>query len=85
MKIQPIEFPLGIGTADELRTTVIEGVAYYSLVDTNKTSVMSDGKEVTFKVLHSSNLKLEEGQTDIDVINSMIIELLGVEIIPEQE
>lgn len=74
MKIQPIEFPLGIGTADELRIIVDKGVAYYNLVDTTKTT----GIEFAFKVLHSSSLKLEEGQEDAD---SLIINMLGVNVI----
>jgi hypothetical protein len=78
MKIQPIEFPLGIGTADELRIIVDKGVAYYNLVDTTKTTVMYDDIEFAFKVLYSSSLKLEEGQEDAD---SLIINLLGVTVI----
>lgn len=78
MKIQPIEFPLGIGTANELRIIVDQGVAYYNLVDTTKTTVMSNDIEFSFKVLHSSSLKLEEGQEDAD---SLIINLLGVTVI----
>jgi hypothetical protein len=78
MKIQPIEFPLGIGTADELRVVVSEGIAYYNLVDTSKTYIMSDGTELGFKLLHSNRLKLEEGQEDAE---SLIINLLGVTII----
>lgn len=78
MKIEPIQFPLGMGIADELRIVVSEGVAYYNLVDTTKTTVMSDDVEFAFKVLHSSSLKLEEGQEDAD---SLIINLLGVTVI----
>ena len=81
MKIQPVEFPLGIGTADELRIIVDKGVAYYNLVDTTKTTVMPNDVEFAFKVLYSSSLKLEEGQTDTDTINSLIINLLGVVVI----
>jgi hypothetical protein len=78
MKIQPIEFPLGIGIADELRIIIDKGVAYYNLVDTTQTTVMYDDVEFAFKVLHSSKLKLEEGQEDAD---SLIINLLGVTVI----
>lgn len=78
MKIQPIEFPLGIGTADELRIIVDKGVAYYNLVDTTKTTVMSNGPEIPYKILYSDTLKLEEGQENVD---SLIINLLGVNVI----
>ena len=67
-----------MGTANELRIVVSEGIAYYNLVDTSKTSVMSDGTELGFKLLHSNRLKLEEGQEDAD---SLIINLLGVTVI----
>jgi hypothetical protein len=85
MKIEEIHFPLNLGTADELNIIVSEGFAYYNLVDTNQTTSMPNGPEVPYRVLYSNRLQLEEGQTDVDAINSMIIELLGVEVIPEQE
>lgn len=83
MTIQPIEFPLNIGTADKLNIIVSEGVVYYNLVDTTQTTSMINGPEVPYRVLYSNRLQLEEGQEDINIINNMIIELLGVEVIPE--
>ena len=85
MKIEEIHFPLNLGTADELNIIVSEGFAYYNLVDTTQTTTLTSGSEIPYRVLYSNRLQLEEGQTDVDVINSMIIELLGVEVIPEQE
>jgi len=85
MKIQEIQFPLNLGTADELNVIVSEGFAHYNLVDTTQTTILTNGPEIPYKVLYSNRLQLEEGHTDVDAINSMIIELLGVEIIPEQE
>jgi hypothetical protein len=83
MTIQPIEFPLNIGTANKLNIIVSEGVVYYNLVDTSQTTLMPNGPEVPYRVLYSNRLQLEEGQTDVNVINNMIIELLGVEVIQE--
>jgi len=83
MTIQPIEFPLNIGTADKLNITVSEGVVYYNLVDTTQTTSMPTGPEVPFRVLYLNKLQLEEGQEDIESINNMIIQLLGVEVVPE--
>lgn len=78
MKIQPIEFPLNIGTADELVIIISEGVAYYKLIDTTKITVTSDGRESKYKLLYSDKLILEEGQEDAD---SLIINLLGVVVL----
>jgi hypothetical protein len=78
MKIQPVEFPLEIGTADELRIVVDKGVAYYNLVDTSKTSVMPNGTEFGFKLLYSDRLKLEDNESDAE---SLIVNLLGVTLI----
>jgi hypothetical protein len=83
MKIQEIQFPLNLGTADELNIIVSEGFVYYNLVDTNQTTILINGPEIPYKVLYSNRLQLEEGQTDVDIINSMVIELLGVKIVLE--
>jgi hypothetical protein len=85
MKIQEIQFPLNLGTADELNIIVSEGFAHYNLVDTSQTTILTTGPEIPYKVLYSNRLQLEEGQTDVDTINNMIIELLGVKLISEQE
>jgi hypothetical protein len=83
MTIQPIEFPLNIGTANKLNIIVSEGVVYYNLVDTSQTTPMPNGPDVPYRILYSNRLQLEEGQTDTDIINNMVIELLGVEIVSE--
>jgi hypothetical protein len=81
MKIEPIEFPLGIGIADELRIVVNDGVAYYNLLDTSKVTVMNDGTEFKFKILYSDKLKLSNEQKDDNEIKTVITNLLGLTLI----
>lgn len=82
MKIQPIQFSLEIGIADELRVIVNENVAYYNLVDTNKETIMPNGRKFEFKVLYSSTLILNEDQVaDVEKATDAVVKLLGVTLI----
>lgn len=81
MKIELIEFPLGIGIADELRIVVNDGVAYYNLLDTSKVTVMNDGTEFKFKILYSDKLRLSDEQKDDNEIKTVITNLLGLTLI----
>lgn len=81
MKIQPVEFPLGIGIADELRVIINEGVAYYTLVDNSKITIMHNGSEFPFKILHSSTFKIEDEVIEKEDVKNTIISKLGLTLI----
>lgn len=78
MKIQEVTFPLGIGVADELRVAVNEGTVYYNLVDTKQTTVMTNGADLQFKILHSNRITPENSQITEEEANNLIVSLLGV-------
>jgi len=78
MKIQEIQFPLNIGSADELRVILSNGTAYYSLEDTSQTSVLLDGSILPFKVLYTNKMILENDQITEEQARDLIINLLGV-------
>jgi len=42
MNIQPIEFPLGLGIANQLRVIVSQGIIFYNLSDTSQTTVIQE-------------------------------------------
>lgn len=95
MNIQPIQFPLNIGTADTLRTHVREDletensiIAYYSLVDSSQTTEIVEGQQLPYKVLYVDKLLVEGNdylayKQDSDSINNYIANLLGVTPIEE--
>lgn len=90
MKIQEIQFPLNIGTADELRVNINEGVVYFSLTDTTSTSQFPNGAELPYKILYSDRIILSEEEVnaheDLNAYaNDLVVNLLGVEVIQEQE
>ena len=81
MKIQEISFPLGLGIADELLIVVSNGIAYYKLIDTSKMVVEKEGKKTGHKILYSDTLVLSEEQQNLETVNNIIINLLGVTVI----
>lgn len=96
MKIQEIQFPLNIGTADELRVFTREDletenstVIPFVLVDTTKTTDIVGGQQLPYKVLHSAKTTIEGDdyltyKQDPDSINNYIANLLGVTPIEEE-
>ena len=80
MKIEPIQFPLNLGTADELKIVFSQETVYYNLVDTSKITVVPNGPEIPYKILYSDKLVLEK-QEDAETINNLVINLLGVTVI----
>jgi hypothetical protein len=95
MKIQQIQFPLSIGTADTLSTQVKKDldaedytIVYYAFIDTTQTSELNDGNEIPNKMLHASSLRLDgesyiEYKNDNSKLDSIIASMLGVVIIEE--
>lgn len=81
MKIQEVTFPLGIGVADELRVAVDKGTVYYNLVDTKQTTVMTNGPELTFKILHSNRIVPDNSQITEEQAKNLVISLLGVTLL----
>lgn len=96
MKIQPIEFPLGIGTADELRVYVREDLEtensitiHYALLDTDQTTHITDEQQIPSKTLYSNKLIVTGNdyvsyKVDSNYINELVVNLLGVTVIPEE-
>ena len=79
MNIQPIEFPLGLGTANQLRVIVSQGIIFYNLSDTSQTSVIQD-RTYPYKVLHSGQIVLDNEEVSQEQANNLVISLLGVVI-----
>lgn len=90
MTIQPVQFPLNIGTATELKIQVLEHTdnetsvnVHYHLEDTTKTTILSSGGSLPYRILYSNNIILE-GQDYLDYkansanLDTLIINLLGV-------
>lgn len=95
MKIQKIQFPLNIGSADVLTAMARKDldaedytIVYYAFVDTTQDSELNDGTKIHNKMLHGSSLKLSdenylEYKNDNSKLDSIIASILGVEIIAE--
>ena len=79
MNIQPIEFPLGLGTANQLRVIVSQGIIFYNLSDTSQTSVIQD-RTYPYKVLHSGQIVSDNEEINQEQANNLVISLLGVVI-----
>lgn len=95
MKIQPIQFPLNIGTADELRVFIREDletensiVTHFALIDTNQTQEIVAGQQLPYKPLYTDKTTIEGDdyltyKQDPNSINNYIANLLGVTPIEE--
>jgi len=79
MNIQPIEFPLGLGIANQLRVIVSQGIIFYNLSDTSQTTVIQD-RTYPYKVLHSGQIVLDNEEVSQEQANNLVISLLGVVI-----
>jgi len=79
MNIQPIEFPLGLGTANQLRVIVSQGIIFYNLSDTSQTTVIQD-RTYPYKVLHSGQIVSDNEEVSQEQANNLVISLLGVVI-----
>jgi hypothetical protein len=79
MNIQPIEFPLGLGTANQLRVIVSQGIIFYNLSDTSQTTVIQD-RTYPYKVLYSGQIVLDNEEVSQEQANNLVISLLGVVI-----
>jgi hypothetical protein len=79
MNIQPIEFPLELGTANQLRVIVSQGIIFYNLSDTSQTTVIQD-RTYPYKVLHSGQIVLDNEEVSQEQANNLVISLLGVVI-----
>lgn len=79
MNIQPIEFPLELGTANQLRVIVSQGIIFYNLSDTSQTTVIQD-RTYPYKVLHSGQIVLDNEEINQEQANNLVISLLGVVI-----
>lgn len=94
MKIQEIQFPLNIGSADELRIHIGEETessinVHYVLLDTDQTTEMVGGHQVPYKALYSDKLVVTGNdyvsyKVNSNYINDLVISLLGVVVIPEE-
>ena len=95
MKIQPIEFPLNIGTANELRTYIREDletensvVTYYSLIDTDQVQELPSGQQVPYRPLHINKILIEgedftSHKQDPNFLINHVASYLGVTLIEE--
>lgn len=94
MIIQPVEFPLNIGTATELRIYVLEHTdngssvnVHYQLVDTTKNTVLATSSTLPYKILHGNNIILD-GQnytnykSNASSVEAFIASLMGATIVP---
>ena len=79
MNIQPIEFPLGLGTANQLRVIVSQGIIFYNLSDTSQTTVIQD-RTYPYKVLYSGQIVSDNEEVSQEQANNLVISLLGVVI-----
>jgi len=79
MNIQPLEFPLGLGTANQLRVIVSQGIIFYNLSDTSQTTVIQD-RTYPYKVLHSGQIVSDNEEISQEQANNLVISLLGVVI-----
>jgi hypothetical protein len=79
MNIQPIEFPLGLGTANQLRVIVSQGIIFYNLSDTSQTTVIQD-RTYPYKVLYSGQIVSDNEEINQEQANNLVISLLGVVI-----
>ena len=79
MNIQPIEFPLGLGIANQLRVIVSQGIIFYNLSDTSQTTVIQD-RTYPYKVLHSGQIVSDTEEINQEQANNLVISLLGVVI-----
>ena len=94
MKIQEVQFPLNIGSADELRIHMGEETensinVHYVLLDTDQTTEMIGGQQIPYKALHSDKLVVTGNdyvsyKVDSNYINELVVSLLGVTVIPEE-
>ena len=79
MNIQPIEFPLGLGIANQLRVIVSQGIIFYNLSDTSQTTVIQD-RTYPYKVLYSGQIVSDNEEINQEQANNLVISLLGVVI-----
>jgi hypothetical protein len=90
MTIQPVLFPLNIGTATELRVYVLEHTekdntvnVHYHFADLSQITVLANGGTLPYKVLHGNNIILS-GQDYLDYkadetsVEAKIVALTGV-------
>lgn len=94
MKIQEVQFPLNIGSADELRIHMGEETensinVHYVLLDTDQTTEMVGGQQIPYKALHSDKLVVTGNdyvsyKVDSNYVNELVVSLLGVTVIPEE-
>ena len=94
MKIQEVQFPLNIGSADELRIHMGEETensinVHYVLLDTDQTTEMIGGQQIPYKALHSDKLVVTGNdyvsyKVDSNYINELVVNLLGITVIPEE-
>ena len=86
MKIQEVQFPLNIGSADELRIHMGEETensinVHYVLLDTDQTTEMVGGQQIPYKALHSDKLVV----TGNDYVSYGNLAGLFIEAIKEQQ
>jgi hypothetical protein len=97
MKIQPIQFPLNIGTATDLEIHVLEHTenetsvnVHFHLLDVNLTTVILGGTILPHRRLYANNMVLQ-GQDFIDykanpeTLTTLIVNMLGVTVLPPVE
>lgn len=90
MIIQPVQFPLNLGIATELRTYVLEHTdngssvnVHYHFIDSAKNTVLASGGNLAYKILHANNVVLA-GQdytnykSNPDSVEAYIVALTGV-------
>lgn len=90
MKIQEIQFPLNIGTADELRIHIGQESendstinVHYVLLDTNQTTDVIEGRQLPYKSIYSDKIVVTGNdyaayKIDNNYINQLVVNLLGV-------
>lgn len=95
MTIQPIEFPLNIGTANELRVFIREDletensiVTHFALIDTNQTQEITAGQQLPYKPLHTDKILIEgedftSYKQDPDFLINHVASYLGATLIVE--
>lgn len=97
MTIQPILFPLNIGTATELRVYVLEHTdngtsvnVHYHFADLTLNTTLTSGGTLPYKILHGNNIVLT-GQDYLNYkahaasVDALVANLVGVTPVPVAE
>ena len=93
MKIQPISFPLNIGTATDLEINAVEYTetttsvnVHFHLIDLVKTTMLVNNVELPYRIVYANNFILDgvnflNYKENPSTLNTLVANMIGVTLL----